>query len=253
MADLPLHRGRLAVVWHSGQTTAKPSGLVFADLSGFRGCPSQMVTRSRLDLEFTNLTNGSNGEENFLGNRDDPLERAVTRPSLTAENDLLFLAALCGMSVFAAAVIVTEDIGHIELWALGGIWALASGLGAFAGWGIFRLLGFHRRSAKLSTVVLGTLLAFAAIWGVQNMSAHVLASPWERYMADLGGQGRCLSPTPYGADQAEVVSGGNIRGLEVRPLRQALPVLRLASHGVTHHLTPADSVSARILHSYRCR
>ncbi|WP_223206517.1 hypothetical protein [Streptomyces xanthii] len=190
----------------------------------------------------------------------------MTAPSWfgdSRDGSVPFLAMLCGFGFFAAAMVVTADanlLGRGKLLSAG-IWMAAALIGAVAGFGLFRLLGFRRRPLTPRLALVAVVLTFVGVWGVQRASSHVFMSAWDRYTAELGGDGACLSGTPYSDKQAMVVmkaAPGNDR-MEVwpggpAPKGRTYPVLKLkhAVNGGTQPLAPADEKSQDLLRSYGC-
>ncbi|MFF1733725.1 hypothetical protein [Streptomyces sp. NPDC058247] len=187
---------------------------------------------------------------------------------LPRDDSLPFLAATCAVGCAAAAITVTSHARLLfdHLWLSGALWAGAAGIGFAVGWGLFRLLGFQRRTLTLRLAVISLALAFAAVWGANSISSHIFMNAWARYEAELGGPGQCLAGTPYGKDRASVVTwvatgddrmeiwpGGPIP--KGTPKGYKYPVLKLthAVNGGTRPLAPADDMSRDLLRSYGCR
>ncbi|MFJ3914411.1 hypothetical protein [Streptomyces vinaceus] len=177
---------------------------------------------------------------------------------------LVFLASACGATSAAVAMVLTARARILfEQPFLGALlWAVAAALGCAAGWAAGRRYGFRRRplSPRLAVVIVAA--AFATVWGAQSAAEWAFPSPWARYVRELGGQGACLSGTPYGEGTASVVTmpkRGEDR-MEVWPggaggAARATGVLRLdnAVSGGLRRLAPADEASETILRSFGCR
>ncbi|MFE9613166.1 hypothetical protein [Streptomyces sp. NPDC006012] len=180
------------------------------------------------------------------------------------------LVLACGVGFLAAAVTVTADAYLLlEQPLVTIIWLTSALTGCVLGGLLCRLLARrHRLAPRAVWVTIGAMIAL--VWGVSTASSHVFMSSWDRFDRELGGTGRCLAGTPYGRENASVVTtvpanGGEHSGvMEVWPggpvpegtaKGHKFPPLKLknAVNGGVRPLAPADGTSRDLLRSYGCR
>ncbi len=188
---------------------------------------------------------------------------AVSYRTNNPENHLPAAAVASGTGtvVFFSAFGVTLQarLWHAHHLAAYGV-ALASGL--VAGLAVFLVARavFRRIEARWWHIA----IALTAVLGLASTTpaaaAYVFPDLMDRYHAELGGPGRCLSQTPYATEKSfpkasQITFDDTRPGLmTVTPLDTSFPRLTLnhAVDGGIHHLTPADSESAQILAAHHC-